>query len=137
MTGVQTCALPIFLRSLLDLRLQVEDLKRQVGNGGGAEWGNGSSVGDGQFIGEVLPAEAGRPVVRGAAALSPRNSAPTNAVVVEPGTSMADIERRVIEAALRETRGNRRKTAQMLGIGERTLYRKIKDYHLPEGMLAE
>jgi DNA-binding NtrC family response regulator len=127
--------LEFILRSLLDLRLQVEDLKRQVGGRReeGGDW-NGDGVADGQFIGEVLPSgpAQGRPIVRGTA-LAPRNqAAPTNAVVVEPGTSMADVERRVIEAALRETRGNRRKTAAMLGIGERTLYRKIKEYNLPE-----
>jgi DNA-binding NtrC family response regulator len=49
---------------------------------------------------------------------------------------MADIERQVIEATLRETRGNRRRAAEMLGIGERTLYRKIKEYRLPESLLA-
>jgi DNA-binding NtrC family response regulator len=42
--------------------------------------------------------------------------------------SMADVERAAIEAALRDTRGNRRKAAEVLGIGERTLYRKIKQY---------
>jgi DNA-binding NtrC family response regulator len=57
---------------------------------------------------------------------------PPNEVVISAGTSMAEVERRVIEAALRETRGNRRKAAEMLGIGERTLYRKIKEYKLPE-----
>jgi DNA-binding NtrC family response regulator len=50
-----------------------------------------------------------------------------------PGTKMADVERAVIEAALRETRGNRRRAAELLGIGERTLYRKIKEYRLHEG----
>jgi DNA-binding NtrC family response regulator len=45
---------------------------------------------------------------------------------------MEDVERQVIEAALRETRGNRRRAAEMLGIGERTLYRKIKEFRLPE-----
>jgi DNA-binding NtrC family response regulator len=38
----------------------------------------------------------------------------------------------VIEAALKETRGNRRRAAVMLGIGERTLYRKIREYAIPE-----
>jgi DNA-binding NtrC family response regulator len=45
---------------------------------------------------------------------------------------MSDIERAVIEAALKETKGNRRRAAEMLAIGERTLYRKIKEYRLPE-----
>ena len=35
-----------------------------------------------------------------------------------------------IEAALRETKANRRKAAEILGIGERTLYRKLKEYAL-------
>ena len=47
--------------------------------------------------------------------------------------TMAEIERGAIEAALRETRGNRRKAAEILAIGERTLYRKLKEYNLPLG----
>jgi DNA-binding NtrC family response regulator len=67
------------------------------------------------------------------AAIEPQAAEPPpNEVVVAPGTTMAEVERRVMEAALRETRGNRRKAAEMLGIGERTLYRKIKEYKLPD-----
>ena len=40
------------------------------------------------------------------------------------------MERATIEAALEETGGNRRRAAERLGIGERTLYRKIKEYEL-------
>ena len=47
---------------------------------------------------------------------------------------MAEIERAAIVHALRETRGNRRKAAESLGIGERTLYRKLREYNLPEGV---
>jgi DNA-binding NtrC family response regulator len=43
---------------------------------------------------------------------------------------MAEVERATIEAALREAQGNRRRAAEVLGIGERTLYRKIKSYRL-------
>ena len=52
-------------------------------------------------------------------------------VVFRPGMTMSDLEREAITAALREVRGNRRKAAEMLGIGERTLYRKIKEYGIP------
>jgi DNA-binding NtrC family response regulator len=44
--------------------------------------------------------------------------------------TMAEVERAAIEGALRETKGNRRRAAELLGIGERTLYRKIKEYGL-------
>jgi DNA-binding NtrC family response regulator len=57
-------------------------------------------------------------------------SAP-NVVTVTPGMTMAQIERASIEAALRETRGNRRKAAELLDIGERTMYRKLKEYEIP------
>jgi DNA-binding NtrC family response regulator len=49
-------------------------------------------------------------------------------ITVGPGTTMAEIERRAIEVMLRETGGNRRKAAELLGIGERTLYRKLREY---------
>jgi DNA-binding NtrC family response regulator len=42
--------------------------------------------------------------------------------------TMAEIERMAIQAALRDTGGNRRKAADLLGIGERTLYRKLREY---------
>lgn len=47
-----------------------------------------------------------------------------------PAASVADAERSAIESALLETGGNRRKASRMLGIGERTLYRKIREYGL-------
>ncbi|MBI5434928.1 MAG: sigma-54-dependent Fis family transcriptional regulator [Planctomycetes bacterium] len=46
------------------------------------------------------------------------------------GRSLADVERALIEANLHLTGGNREKTAKILGMGERTLYRKIKQYGL-------
>lgn len=46
------------------------------------------------------------------------------------GKSMEEIERWAIEQTLRLTGGNREEAARVLGIGARTLYRKIKDYQL-------
>ena len=44
------------------------------------------------------------------------------------GRPLEEVERYYIEEALKLTEGNREEAAAMLGIGERTLYRKIKDY---------
>ena len=44
------------------------------------------------------------------------------------GMTMADVERLHIMNTLRMFGGNREKTAKALGIGARTLYRKLKDY---------
>jgi DNA-binding NtrC family response regulator len=131
--------LEFIVRSLIELKLQVEELRRRL---------NDEHRGDGDvrrrdgWIGDVQPAAittggaedgTGQPEGRAAAAIEPRDQAPPpNIVTVMPGTKMSDVERAVIEAALKETRGNRRRAAEMLGIGERTLYRKIKEYRVPE-----
>ncbi len=46
------------------------------------------------------------------------------------GMSLDQIEKKAIRDALRVTAGNREQAALMLGIGERTLYRKLKEYGL-------
>jgi two-component system response regulator FlrC len=45
-----------------------------------------------------------------------------------PGQTMDEIERAAIQRALEEVGGNRRRAAERLGIGERTLYEKLKRY---------
>ncbi len=48
------------------------------------------------------------------------------------GRSLEEIERWAIEQTLKLTGGNREETAKVLGIGARTLYRKLKEYGLKE-----
>ena len=45
-------------------------------------------------------------------------------------TTLEQIEKRAIRETLRLTAGNREQAAKLLGIGERTLYRKLKEYGL-------
>ena len=46
------------------------------------------------------------------------------------GKPMRDVERYYVERALELTNGNREEASKLLGMGERTLYRKIKEYDL-------
>jgi two-component system response regulator HydG len=46
------------------------------------------------------------------------------------GKPMTEVEKYYIERALDLTDGNREEASRMLEIGERTLYRKIKEYDL-------
>ena len=46
------------------------------------------------------------------------------------GMSLSEIERRAIQETLSSCGGNKPRTARMLGIGLRTLYRKIKEYEM-------
>jgi DNA-binding NtrC family response regulator len=44
------------------------------------------------------------------------------------GHSLAEVERELILSNLKAFGGNRERTAKVLGIGERTLYRKINQF---------
>jgi two-component system response regulator HydG len=50
-------------------------------------------------------------------------------VEVEIGATMDEVERRVILETLAYTRGDKSRTAQILGIGRKTLYRKLQQYN--------
>jgi len=103
--------LEFIFRSLVELKLQVEELRRRL-----EDHPQRVEVievgGHGAPLGPITADETPEPVV------------------YRRGMTMAEVERAAIEAALKETRGNRRKAADVLGIGERTLYRKLKEYQL-------
>jgi transcriptional regulator of acetoin/glycerol metabolism len=154
--GTEGRELEFIVRSLVELKLQVEELRRQLneeraareqltrvasgalgspidvmeGTLGGAVSPRALGAGErGVWGGEVLPGSR-----FGGVGIEPRDQPPPpNVVTIRPGMTMAEIERAAIEAALRETRGNRRKAAELLGIGERTLYRKLREYQLLVG----
>ena len=46
------------------------------------------------------------------------------------GVSLEQAEKELIRNTLKMVAGNREQAAKILGIGERTLYRKIKEYNL-------
>ncbi|MBN2181145.1 MAG: sigma-54-dependent Fis family transcriptional regulator, partial [Sedimentisphaerales bacterium] len=46
------------------------------------------------------------------------------------GVPLDELEKQAIAETLAKTKGNREQAAKILGIGERTLYRKIKEYKL-------
>jgi two-component system response regulator AtoC len=82
---------------------------------------------------EITPADL--PVeVRESSTISTSGS-PVQAVAGEPRT-MADIERHAILETLDRTGGHRAKAADILGIGLRTLQRKLKEYK-DEGYIEE
>jgi DNA-binding NtrC family response regulator len=69
---------------------------------------------------ELTPA---LPIVRGAV-----SDAKT---LLQPGTPMRSLERRLLEKTLVETGGNRTRAAEMLGLSVRTIRNKIREYGLP------
>jgi DNA-binding NtrC family response regulator len=130
--------LEFIVRSLVELKLQVEELRRRVDEGAaqaaGFGLGSGGAHGLGLAAGAGLGAAGwpGAVGAGGAGGIEPPSSTPSSGITIAPGMTMAEIERAAIVAALRETRGTRRKAAENLEIGERTLYRKLKEYQIPE-----
>ena len=104
--------LEFIFRTLVELKLQVEELRRRLED-------------HPQRV-EVI--EVGAHGAPSLGAITADEGA--DPIVYRRGMTMAEVERAAIEATLKETRGNRRKAADVLGIGERTLYRKLKEYQL-------
>ncbi|HEX6924767.1 MAG TPA: sigma-54 dependent transcriptional regulator [Longimicrobiaceae bacterium] len=115
------------LRTLFDLKLDVDDLRREFE---AYRQRRRQEELAGYHVYSPLPGGA----LLGSAELGapepPREAVEEDAVVYRPGMTMQDLEREAIAIALKEVKGNRRKAARNLGIGERTLYRKIKEYGL-------
>jgi len=78
-----------------------------------------------------MPAETnGTPMQQGEKAVVLDSSAAP--IEVEESLSLENSERELIKKALKKYRGRRKNAARELGISERTLYRKIKEYNIPE-----
>jgi DNA-binding NtrC family response regulator len=99
----------------MDLKLQVDELRRRL---------EAQERVPAHMV-EVRPrAEVGE------ISVTPIDEPEPAEVLYRSGMTMAEVEKTAIAAALKEFRGNRRRAAEQLGIGERTLYRKIKAYKL-------
>jgi DNA-binding NtrC family response regulator len=113
--GVGNQELEFILRGLMDLRMQVEELRRRLDDRPGSRF---------QVI--DVPESATIPIELGSQSAEPEQAP----VVYRSGMTMTEVERAVIETVLHQCGGNRRQAATALGIGERTLYRKLKEFGL-------
>jgi len=140
--------LEFIFRTLVDLRVDMDELKREFEAyrretalvvpdhmwAHAAPWevpanavelhtdeGGATGTGDGAEGDDVADGGSG-----------PGEAQEAGVVLFRPGMTMDDLEREAIRVALGSVGGNRRKAAELLGIGERTLYRKISKYGLEE-----
>ena len=130
--------LEFIVRSLVELKLQIEELRSRVNDDGSGQPGVSGGRGRGDAPLERVIASNGHDsslavensVLAGGIEPPGRGPHPVT-LTISPGMTMAEIEKAAITAALAETEGNRRKAAELLGIGERTMYRKLRDYGIP------
>ena len=116
--------LEFILRTLFELRMDIEDLRREFEIYRERHREPISLPASTTFATPSFPYAPPPPP-------EPEPVEERGVVVFRPGMTMQDLEREAIGAALKEARGNRRRAAEMLGIGERTLYRKLKEYSIP------
>jgi len=115
--------LEFVFRTLVELRLDVDDLRHEF-----EAYREGAEL---RSFGGASPMEIRIPAPEPARPEDGQPAPPPperGVVVYRPGMTMDEIERAAILAALQEEGGNRRRAAEVLGIGERTLYRKVKQY---------
>ena len=60
----------------------------------------------------------------------------TPCVTVPVGTSLAGLERLLIEATLHQLGGNKTRTAETVGISLKTLYNRLNDYSVRDAIDA-
>lgn len=127
---------------LFDLRREVAELKRMVGEKHlpmvGRDTDSPTSSSRGLAIYQPQPA-LGRPMEKTDNSLIQDAEEATDNDVAAKETdeedvvvdgSLEEMERKSIKSVLNKNNGNRRLAAKQLGISERTLYRKIKEYDL-------
>jgi len=162
--GAQMPEMEFIFQTLIDLKLDVEDLKREferyrethpelLAEGGrrGTEIEIPALFDEAATVEEIEEAraraaeregEGGAPGPEGERTAGegggaggrgpqdPPEAGLEEAIEFEPGMTMSELEREAIIATLRSVDGNRRKAAQKLQIGERTLYRKLREYDI-------
>ncbi|HSR43553.1 MAG TPA: sigma-54 dependent transcriptional regulator, partial [Longimicrobiales bacterium] len=125
-TGVEE--MEFIFRTLIDLKMDVEDLRREFERYRerhpelleGEPGKRGTEI----EISDLVEAD------EGVAGPGEEDVEEETVIRFEPGMSMSELEREAIVATLKDVDGNRRKAAEALGIGERTLYRKLREYDI-------
>lgn len=123
----------ILYKVLFDMRGEINELKKLIGS---AISGSEIKI-DSNTLNSLIslkPDAVLHPAVYETAVPSVQFAAPaeteTEHVVVEESLSIQQKEKELIQKALEKYHGRRRFAASELGISERTLYRKIKEYDL-------
>ena len=127
----------ILYKILYELRGNVADLRREV-NGLRKQMDDARQLGDAAFSHNYIDAQQSKvPALRQDRGVEPYEQQPraeeavAEEIKTEPASlNLNDLGRQMVEKALERNGGNRKKAAQELGISDRTLYRRIKQYVL-------
>jgi transcriptional regulator with PAS, ATPase and Fis domain len=126
----------ILYKILFELRGNVNDMRREMGQlkkqlddvQGTRAAGAGTQISGGSQLAPIQPISHMQP-------MQPMAEDAFAEEYVEPerepeNLNLNDVSKQMLEKALERNHGNRRKAAQELGISDRTLYRRLKQYGL-------
>jgi DNA-binding NtrC family response regulator len=135
-TPAQIPEMEFFFRTLVDLKYDVDDLRREFElykrrhpELTGAREARVVEVPrpvEERDVEEAIEVSVS-PQELGASSADP---GATDVIHFQPGMTMEALERAAIIATLESVGGNRRRASEKLGIGERTLYRKLREYQI-------
>jgi transcriptional regulator with PAS, ATPase and Fis domain len=129
----------ILYKLLFEMKRDITELKKVVGQQGPSS--NSVENADLNIIPDaIIPPEtntwshpsSNNTIVISDPIASRKDHRNANVEDIEENLSLMEVERRMIEKSLQKHRGRRKNAALELGISERTLYRKIKEYGLED-----
>lgn len=135
----------LMYKFLFDMKKDLSDLKKlvveMIGQNGSFNLNNEQSSMINRFYQEVHPNQGNSLLLPNTPNVKEENTQPYVAQVtedidlhveVEESLSLEDREKELIKKALEKHKGKRKYASEELGISERTLYRKIKEYNLTD-----
>jgi transcriptional regulator with PAS, ATPase and Fis domain len=134
--GIDMNERDIFYKALLDMKKELDELKKVVrvmasSSGISPIPSQEVSVRNNMFTGGSELMTMGNGITIHSNTMSNGNTV-TPTIELEETLSLQDKEIDMIKKALKKHKGKRKYAAQELGISERTLYRKINEYHIEE-----
>jgi len=139
-TGTDMNERDLLYKVLFEMKKELNDLKAVVHNIVGGNKLNPIQADDLQTLDRLYHSDDNYPVISNSNDVKIHNpilvkdSADgfTQPILVEESLSLQDKEKDMIKKALKKHKGKRKHAAKELGISERTLYRKINEYHIEE-----
>ncbi len=125
----------LLYKMLFDIKKDINDLKQFMLTVGHSSVGTNSFISNSNLVSgptHIEPetyksVENNTPII-----LSDKAGSFSSIETIDESLSLESKEKELIVRALKKHRGKRKNAAEDLGISERTLYRKIKEYHIEE-----
>lgn len=139
-TGTDMNERDLLYKVLFEMKKELNDLKAVVHNIVGGNKLNPIQADDLQTLDRLYHSDDNYPVISNSNDVKIHNpilvkdnaDGFTQPILVEESLSLQDKEKDMIKKALKKHKGKRKHAAKELGISERTLYRKINEYHIEE-----